>query len=204
MTATSYTPALVHDYLLVMRGAERTFAAMADCWPEASVRTLLYDQRGTRGSSRTGASRSRGSSGSAYGSGAVSASCCRCSRCRPSGCRSTITRPSCPAAARSRTACGPRRARPRLLLPLAIPLRVARARERWPSCPPRLRAALGAVLDAIRALGRQGARARHPLRGELGDHAPADRRVLRPRRGRRASAGRGRPILASASPRTGC
>src|SRR5205085_12683193 len=25
---------LVHDYLLVMRGAERTFAAIADCWPE--------------------------------------------------------------------------------------------------------------------------------------------------------------------------
>ena len=26
---------LVHDYLLVMRGAERTFAAIADCWPDA-------------------------------------------------------------------------------------------------------------------------------------------------------------------------
>ncbi|HEX6459526.1 MAG TPA: glycosyltransferase [Thermoleophilaceae bacterium] len=34
---------LVHDYLLVMRGAERTFAAMADCWPDAPVYTLLYD-----------------------------------------------------------------------------------------------------------------------------------------------------------------
>ena len=40
---------LVHDYLLVMRGAERTFAAMADCWPHAPVRTLLYDRAGTEG-----------------------------------------------------------------------------------------------------------------------------------------------------------
>jgi glycosyltransferase involved in cell wall biosynthesis len=40
---------LVHDYLLTLRGAERTFAAMADCWPAASISTLLYDERATRG-----------------------------------------------------------------------------------------------------------------------------------------------------------
>jgi glycosyltransferase involved in cell wall biosynthesis len=34
---------LVHDYLLVMRGAERSFAAMCDLWPSAPVATLLYD-----------------------------------------------------------------------------------------------------------------------------------------------------------------
>jgi glycosyltransferase involved in cell wall biosynthesis len=39
--------ALVHDYLLVMRGAERTFAAMAASWPEAPIYTLLYDEAGT-------------------------------------------------------------------------------------------------------------------------------------------------------------
>ncbi len=39
--------ALVHDYLLVLRGAERTFAAMADIWPQATVYTLLYDRDGT-------------------------------------------------------------------------------------------------------------------------------------------------------------
>jgi len=38
---------LVHDYLLVMRGGERTFAAIADCWPEASIYTLLFDDDGT-------------------------------------------------------------------------------------------------------------------------------------------------------------
>jgi len=36
-------PALVHDYLLVMRGAERTFAAIATCWPQAPIFTLLCD-----------------------------------------------------------------------------------------------------------------------------------------------------------------
>jgi glycosyltransferase involved in cell wall biosynthesis len=40
---------LVHDYLLVMRGAERTFAAMASCWPTAPIYTLLYDGAGTDG-----------------------------------------------------------------------------------------------------------------------------------------------------------
>jgi glycosyltransferase involved in cell wall biosynthesis len=38
---------LVHDYLLVMRGAERTFAAMSDIWPEAPIYTLLYDEDAT-------------------------------------------------------------------------------------------------------------------------------------------------------------
>ncbi len=35
--------ALAHDYLLTPRGAERTFATMAECWPTAPVHTLLYD-----------------------------------------------------------------------------------------------------------------------------------------------------------------
>jgi glycosyltransferase involved in cell wall biosynthesis len=39
--------ALVHDYLLVLRGAERTFAAMADVWPTAPIYTLLYDEEAT-------------------------------------------------------------------------------------------------------------------------------------------------------------
>src|SRR5947208_13623021 len=40
---------LAHDYLLVMRGAERTFAAIADMAPGAPVYTLLYDRDGTGG-----------------------------------------------------------------------------------------------------------------------------------------------------------
>jgi glycosyltransferase involved in cell wall biosynthesis len=40
---------LAHDYLLVMRGAERTFAAIADLYAGAPIFTLLYDERGTNG-----------------------------------------------------------------------------------------------------------------------------------------------------------
>jgi glycosyltransferase involved in cell wall biosynthesis len=40
---------VAHDYLLVMRGAERTFAAVADLYPEAPIFTLLYDEDGTDG-----------------------------------------------------------------------------------------------------------------------------------------------------------
>jgi glycosyltransferase involved in cell wall biosynthesis len=41
--------AIAHDYLLVMRGAERTFAAIADLYPAAPIHTLLYDEAGTDG-----------------------------------------------------------------------------------------------------------------------------------------------------------
>jgi glycosyltransferase involved in cell wall biosynthesis len=40
---------LVHDYLLVMRGAERSFAAIAELYPQAPIFTLLYDRRSTGG-----------------------------------------------------------------------------------------------------------------------------------------------------------
>jgi glycosyltransferase involved in cell wall biosynthesis len=40
---------LVHDYLLVMRGAERTFETVAACYPTATIATLLYDAAGTEG-----------------------------------------------------------------------------------------------------------------------------------------------------------
>lgn len=40
---------LAHDYLLVMRGAERTFAAIADEWPGATIHTTIYDEEGTLG-----------------------------------------------------------------------------------------------------------------------------------------------------------
>ena len=40
---------LAHDYLLVMRGAERSFAAIAEAYPDAPIFTLLYDEQGTDG-----------------------------------------------------------------------------------------------------------------------------------------------------------
>jgi glycosyltransferase involved in cell wall biosynthesis len=48
-TALPANVALAHDYLLVLRGAERTFAAMADLYPAAPIYTLLYDEEGTDG-----------------------------------------------------------------------------------------------------------------------------------------------------------
>jgi glycosyltransferase involved in cell wall biosynthesis len=41
--------ALVHDFLLDLRGAERVFAAICDAWPEADVYTAVYDEAGTEG-----------------------------------------------------------------------------------------------------------------------------------------------------------
>jgi glycosyltransferase involved in cell wall biosynthesis len=41
--------ALVHDFLLDLRGAERVFAALCDMWPGADVFTAVYDPSGTEG-----------------------------------------------------------------------------------------------------------------------------------------------------------
>jgi glycosyltransferase involved in cell wall biosynthesis len=41
--------ALAHDYLLVMRGAERTFLEMSSVWPDAPIYTLAHDPAGTGG-----------------------------------------------------------------------------------------------------------------------------------------------------------
>jgi glycosyltransferase involved in cell wall biosynthesis len=41
--------ALIHDFLLDLRGAERVFAAICDAWPDADVFTAVYDERGTEG-----------------------------------------------------------------------------------------------------------------------------------------------------------
>jgi glycosyltransferase involved in cell wall biosynthesis len=41
--------ALVHDFLLDLRGAERVFMAICDLWPEADVYTAVYDPVGTEG-----------------------------------------------------------------------------------------------------------------------------------------------------------
>jgi glycosyltransferase involved in cell wall biosynthesis len=47
--ADDWRISLTHDYLLVMRGAERTFAAIADLFARAPIFTLLYDVEGTHG-----------------------------------------------------------------------------------------------------------------------------------------------------------
>ena len=41
--------ALIHDFLLDLRGAERVFAAICDAYPDADVFTAVYDPVGTEG-----------------------------------------------------------------------------------------------------------------------------------------------------------
>src|SRR5256885_6032141 len=41
--------ALVHDFLLDLRGAERVFLEMCKIWPQADVFTAVYDEQGTEG-----------------------------------------------------------------------------------------------------------------------------------------------------------
>src|SRR3954469_25789718 len=41
--------ALVHDFLLTLRGGERVFLALCDMFPDADVFTAVYDERGTEG-----------------------------------------------------------------------------------------------------------------------------------------------------------
>src|SRR3954454_13554082 len=41
--------ALIHDFLLDLRGAERVFAAICDAYPEADIFTAGYDAVGTEG-----------------------------------------------------------------------------------------------------------------------------------------------------------
>ena len=41
--------ALVHDFLVSVRGADRVFLEMCDLWPDADVFTPVYDEDGTEG-----------------------------------------------------------------------------------------------------------------------------------------------------------
>ena len=41
--------ALVHDFLVSVRGADRVFLEMCNLWPDADVFTPVYDERGTEG-----------------------------------------------------------------------------------------------------------------------------------------------------------
>jgi glycosyltransferase involved in cell wall biosynthesis len=49
LTNPNGTPkvALVHDFLLDIRGAERVFIELCTMWPEADIYTAVYDQKGT-------------------------------------------------------------------------------------------------------------------------------------------------------------
>ncbi len=78
---------LAHHYLLVMRGAERTFEAMTACYPDATIATLLYDPVRTEGRFANRRVRTSSYSRSRPTRGAFDGTCRYC-RSRPSGCPS--------------------------------------------------------------------------------------------------------------------
>jgi glycosyltransferase involved in cell wall biosynthesis len=41
--------ALVHDFLVDLRGAERVFLKLCEMWPQADIFSAIYDERGTEG-----------------------------------------------------------------------------------------------------------------------------------------------------------
>jgi glycosyltransferase involved in cell wall biosynthesis len=41
--------ALIHDFLVDLRGAERVFLKLCEIWPDAPIFTAVYDERGTEG-----------------------------------------------------------------------------------------------------------------------------------------------------------
>jgi glycosyltransferase involved in cell wall biosynthesis len=49
LSAAAPRVALVHDFLLDLRGAERVFAELCEMWPEADIYTAVYDEEGTEG-----------------------------------------------------------------------------------------------------------------------------------------------------------
>jgi glycosyltransferase involved in cell wall biosynthesis len=49
LSHTARRVALVHDFLLDMRGAERVFAQLCEIWPDADIYTAVYDEAGTEG-----------------------------------------------------------------------------------------------------------------------------------------------------------
>jgi glycosyltransferase involved in cell wall biosynthesis len=49
LKAVSRRTALVHDFLVSVRGADRVFLEMCALWPEADVFTPVYDEEGTEG-----------------------------------------------------------------------------------------------------------------------------------------------------------
>ena len=120
--------ALVHDFLLDLRGAERVFAAICDAWPEADVFTAVYDERGHRGPLRrappAGLVPAAPAPDRAHVPAAAAALPARRRVARPARLRRrrlVLERVG------ARRAGRPRR-RARLLLPQPVPLRVVRAR----------------------------------------------------------------------------
>ena len=188
--------ALVHDFLIDIRGAERVFAAICDLWPEADVFTAVYDERGTEGR---------------FAHRRITTSFLQ--RLRPTSRDLPPAAPALPLRGRelrphrlrhdrlvverlgARGHRG-RRRRSRLLLPQPVPLRLERPRGH--AGRPRAGQPGGAAraLQPLAPVGLDRRAARRPLRGQLAHHPAPDRPLLQPGRAGAPSAGRDDPLLA--------
>ena len=189
---------LAHDYLLVMRGAERVFAAMAEMYPGAPILTLLYDERGDRAGASPGHGvtasplQRLGVSQDGLPAPAAPVSARRPSRLRVPACELLLSSSS----AFAHGLHAPRGRRARLLLPRPVPLRLVRAGARARGGAARRCARRCEPCCALDApLGPRGERARRPLRRQLRASRGAHRALLRPRGGRSST----RPSRPSAS-----
>ena len=188
--------ALVHDFLLDLRGAERVFAAICDAWPDADVFTAVYDEEGTEGRFAARAPRTS-----------------FLQRLQPSARTFRALLPLYPHAIESLDLRGydlvisssSAWAHGVLADPGAVhvcychnPFRYAWS-EREATLAARsapLRLPLQVAALALAAVGLDRRPAGRPVRGELATHRLAGAPLLRPRGGRAAPAGRARALLA--------
>ncbi len=195
--------ALVHDFLLDLRGAERVFAELCDLSPDADIFTAVYDERGDRGAVRRPARPhvvpAAPAPHRAHVPRAAAAVPLRDGGARPARLRAgglELER-------RGRTAVLVRRRRgPRLLLPQPVPLRVERPRETALAVAA-ARSSAPAQRDAVALapVGLDRRPARRPLHRQLEITQAPDPRLLQPRRRRRVPAGRRRALRARAGRR---
>ena len=193
--------ALVHDFLLDLRGAERVFAALCDAWPDADVFTAVYDPRGTEG--RFADRRPRTSF---------------LQRLRPTSRTFRPLLPLYPHAIESldlrelrrrrhvlerlgARRPGRSRRRARLLLPQPVPLRVDGARGDAAGAQPARAARAAPAAQPLAPVGLDRRPAGRPLRRQLARDRRADRALLRAQLDRAAPAGGARPLQPAAARR---
>ena len=188
--------ALVHDFLLDLRGAERVFAAICDAWPEADVFTAVYDERGTEGRFAERAPAhlvpAAHAPDGAHVPAAAAALPARDRVVRPARlrhCDLVVERLGARRARRSRR-------RARLLLPQPVPLRVERAGGDAGGAPSARAPGAARAAQPLAPVGLDRGPARRPLRRQLAPHGDARAALLRARVDRAAPAGRDRALPA--------
>ena len=188
--------ALVHDFLLDLRGAERVFAAICDAWPDADVFTAVYDPKGTEGRFAARAPADLVPAAAAADLAHVPAA----AAALPA--RDRVARPARLRRRRlllervgARRAGRPRRGA-RLLLPQPVPLRLVRARG--DAARPRAAAAPAAAAAAqpLAPVGLHRRPARRRLRRQLAPDRLARAPLPRARGDRAAPAGGARALRA--------